>query len=39
MKGNSSKFLALLLSASMLRCRLEIYPMLVALSPSVWRKD
>ena len=29
----------LLLSAAMLMGRLEIYPMLVALSPSVWRKD
>ena len=29
----------LLLSMAMLMGRLEIYPMLVALSPSVWRKD
>ena len=29
----------LLLSAAMLMGRLEIYPLLVALSPSVWRKD
>ena len=29
----------LLLSAAMLMGRLEIYPMLVGLSPSVWRKD